>query len=57
MRELRTVCEPGLVLLGFRPATQLDGLQHVQPASFIYPRRPGSKVLILNLSMTRLMPW
>ena len=37
MRELRAVCEPGLVLLGFRPATQLDGLQHVQPASFVYP--------------------
>ena len=37
MRELRAICEPGLVLLGFRPATQLDGLQHVKPASFIYP--------------------
>ena len=37
VRELRAICEPGLVLLGFRPATQLDGLQHVKPASFIYP--------------------
>ncbi|XP_043199583.1 X-ray repair cross-complementing protein 6-like isoform X2 [Amphibalanus amphitrite] len=52
VREMRTICEPGLVLLGFRPATTLDGLQHVQPASFVYPeeaRVKGSRQLFTAL--------